>query len=267
MVFRIVVQGLLLFALTASSAYASAFPQTPGAVFIDPQVVNYTSGASIDTNGARHRSGCTFRKREDSLYAEAGVTKKDTVTASIAYDRLACTPNAAAGFTDLEIGINHNLARGASTTFGVRFVGIAPTGYSIGDALRLGYGRAGFEGDVLYGGGFGHGGFYDSSVGVRRYTGYPATQLRASGTVGQAFGRFLVLAELDNTSPLDNGSTLVNVGVNPTLSARYRSLQGSIAGTYRFTKGARLYISHATLIAGNNTGIGNTTTVGLWFSR
>jgi len=264
--FRLAVAVLLLISAETVAARASSFPRDPGTSFIDSQYSYYESGTFITPGGQYVPAGCTFEKHEANLYAEYGLTKRDTLTGQLPYDWLSCGGQTTAGFTDLELGINHNLHRGATTTFGVRLDAEIPTGYSIGVNPRLGYGRLGAEADVLYGGSIGKGGFYDTQTGVRTYSGYPATQFRTTGTIGYSARAFLILGELDYETNISSGTTLANIGVNPQIQPAYTALQGTIAATIRVVPNGSLYLGSTSLLEGRNTGQGHSIAAGFWAS-
>lgn len=251
---------------TAAAAGASSFPREPGTSFLEVQYASYQSPTFITNAGQYVPAGCTFEKHELSVYGEVGLSKHDTLTAQIPYDSLRCGANTTAGFTDLEVGLNHNLHRGATTTFGVRADAIVPAGYSIGANPRLGYGRPGLEVDALYGGNFAKKAFFDTQTGVRAYSGYPAAQFHTTGTVGYNADRYLVYGQVDYVTHTTNGTTLTNIGVNPTVQPAYTALQGTIAGTLRIAPGTSLFLSSTSLLSGRNTGQGHSLNAGFWLT-
>jgi hypothetical protein len=249
---------------STAAASASSFPRAPGTSFIDVQYSYYESGTFITPGGQNVPAGCTFEKHEASVYAEVGVTKRDTLTGQLPYDWIDCGGNRTQGFTDLEVGLDHNLHRGATTTFGVRLDAIVPTGYSIDVNPRLGYGRLGTEADVLYGGSIGRFGFYDTQTGVRFFSGYPATQFRTTGTIGYNARSVLLLGEVDYETNIGAGTTLANIGANPLIQPSYTALQGTLAATVRVAPAGSLYLGTTSLIAGRNTGLGHSIAAGFW---
>jgi hypothetical protein len=260
--------GVLLALSLATPADASSFPRDPGSWFVDVTSSYYSSSDFVNDNGTRLPSGCTFAKNEKAVYAEYGLDKANTLTFATAYDADSCGGLSTAGVADLEFGLNHNLIHRGRFNAGVRADAILPSGYTIASNPQLGYGRPGLELDAIAGGSFtlgGHNGFYDSSTGIRAYTGYPAAQYRASVSTGIDVVRGVqFLAGADYLTPIGAGSTLTNVGLNPTVQARYRSLQSTLGATLRLAPGLRGYISTTSLLAGRNTGYGRSTTIGVW---
>jgi hypothetical protein len=252
-----------MWAGTAHAA-ASSFPRDPGTAFIDLQYSYYESNTFITPGGQYTPSGCAFQKHEMSIYGEVGLSKRDTLTGQLPYDWLNCGGNSTAGFADLELGLNHNFHRGATTTFGVRADAIVPTGYSIEVNPRLGYGRLGTEEDILYGGGIGRYGFYDTATGVRFYSGYPATEFHTNGTVGYNVKPVLLLGQLDYETNISPGTTLANIGQNPTIQPAYTAFQGTLAATVQVMPHGSLYLGSTMLISGKNTGQGTSFALGFW---
>jgi len=255
---------LVLLIASTANASASSFPRDPGTSFVDFQYSNYESGTFINPAGTYSPSGCTFDKIELNAYAEYGLTKRDTITGQLPYDWINCGGNATRGFTDLELADNHNLHRGATTTFGVRVDAIVPMGYSIAVNPRLGYGRVGTEDDVLYGGSIGRNGFYDTQAGFRVYSGYPAPEFHTTGTLGYNTKPALVLGQLDYVTNVGSGTILTNIGQNPTIQTTYTALQGTVGATFHLAPATSFYVGTTTVLYGRNTGQGHSISIGYW---
>ncbi len=134
---------------------ASAQGQPKGGFFLSLQPYYYSTDKYFDEHGDLHDRGGTFEKYEINPYMEYGLTDKDMLTINIFYDWLtddvSGSDRKTRGFTDQEIGLQHQLTTGENGVLAVHGMFIVPAGYSIEDDPRLGYYRFGAEASLLYG--------------------------------------------------------------------------------------------------------------------
>jgi len=140
-----------VFLLLPALSFASAWVKEEGEFFLSPSFNYYIAKDFYDKDGKELPIGCTFEKREFQLYGEYGLTKKTTITFKLPYTVLKCGTNRNSGFGDLELGLIRQIRKGEDYSFSFYGNAIIPTGYSIRDNPRLGYGRLGVEGGLLYG--------------------------------------------------------------------------------------------------------------------
>ncbi|GAB6065674.1 hypothetical protein JCM9492_07660 [Aquifex pyrophilus] len=250
---------LMVFSLT----FGSSWVREKGELFTAITGRYYTADKYFDEDGDKKPIGCTFKKRELELYGEYGLTPKTTLTFKLPYQELECGSSKTTGVADLELGFIRNLKseRGSLSLYGVAII---PTGYSIKDDLRLGYGRVGLEGGILYGRGFSWG-FVDSGIGYRYYFGYPSSQVRA-----YILGGYDVLRELQIIFLLDAQIGLGDgdkkrVGKNITLEPDYKLIQIYAGPRLRFGTFS-INVGFQRVIFGRKTGDGTGYYIGLWKS-
>ena len=139
---------------------------------------------------------------------------------------------------------------------------LVPTGYSIKDDLRLGYGRLGMEGGISYGLS-GSWGFADVGAGYRHYFGYPSDQARGYMTGGLNLYKNLQLyGLLDAQIGLGNGKKK-QVGQNIFLETDYKLVQIYVGPRLMLGK-TSLLLGYQKVIWGRNTGDGSGFFLGLW---
>ncbi|MEN3028061.1 MAG: hypothetical protein ABDH29_02320 [Aquificaceae bacterium] len=248
---------------TVSVGYASAFVKGKGEFFLTPSFYYYSASKFYDKDGNRRDIGCTFRKREVQLYGEYGLTEKTTLTFKLPYSQLECAADKASGTGDLEAGFIRNLKKTKSSSLSAYGTLLIPTGYSIEEDIRLGYGRLGAEGGLLYGlsGGWG---FLDSGLGYRYYLGYPSSQVRGYISGGYNLVSGLQLYGIvDAQIGLGDGKAK-RVGRNLLLEPDYKLLQVYV--------GPRLLLGKASVVAGyqrvlwgRRTGDGSGFFISLWY--
>ncbi|WP_340689796.1 hypothetical protein [Hydrogenobacter thermophilus] len=244
-------------------SFASAWTREEGEFFIAPFFNYYRAKDYYDKSGNKKPIGCTFEKREVQIYGEYGLKKNTTLTFKVPYDWLKCA-GSTSGLSDLEVGFIRQVKRGKNYAFSYYGNAIIPTGYSINDNPRLGYGRLGLEGGFLYGLS-GKVGFLDTGIGYRYYFGYPSSQVRAYATAGvNALKNLQIITSLDLQMGLGDGTKKV-LGQNITLEPDYKLAQVYV--------GPRLMLGNLSLIAtyqhvfwGRNTGVGRGFNVGVWWN-
>ncbi|MDW8066395.1 MAG: hypothetical protein RMI50_01815 [Aquificaceae bacterium] len=258
---RYKIVGSLL--LTVNLVYGSAWVQQKGKFFISPSFYYYNASNYYDKKGNKKPIGCDFEKREFQLYGEYGLTSKETLTFKVPYQSLKCV-NSTEGFSDIEIGVIRNLRRDANSSLSLYGNLIVPTGYSIKENPRLGYGRFGIEGGLLYGLSD-RWGYLDSGLLYRYYFGYPSSQLRPYVSIGYNITKEVQLyMSLDAQIGLGDGNKKV-VGNNIFLEPDYKLVQIYV-GPRLMLKGFSLGAGYQRLIWGRNTGDGQGFYVNGWFS-
>lgn len=251
--------------LFAECAFAGAWVKKEGEHYISPAYYYYQSKDYYDKNGNKQPIGCTFKKSELNVYGEYGLKPKDTLTFQTAFDSLSCGPDSNSGLADVEVGVIHNLRTGEDDSFSLQAIAIAPTGYSIRDNPRLGYGRAGAQVNALYGKGLKNG-FVDTLVGFRHYFGYPSDQVRLSALMGYDIAprvQFLPFAEAE--IGLGTGSTKA-LGQNKTLEPDYKLAQAGVSLKLQLGAGFSAAVGVAAPFWGRNTGGGYQYNAGIWYT-
>lgn len=242
--------------------FGSSWVRNYGELFISITGRYYTADKYYDKNGNKKPIGCTFKKREIELYGEYGLTPKTTITFKIPYQELECGSSKTTGVADLEIGFIRNLIHARANVFSLYGLMLIPSGYSIRDDLRLGYGRLGVEGGMLYGRGFSKG-FIDSGIGYRYYFGYPSSQIRAYLAGGYDFSKSLqLMVYLDAQIGLGDGRKK-RIGKNITLEPDYKLIQFYVGPRFIFGN-ISLNLGFQRVIYGRNTGDGTGYYIGLW---
>lgn len=253
-----------LLLLIPAFSFASSWVKEQGEFFLSPTFNYYSAKDYYDKKGNKKPIGCTFEKRELQIYGEYGLTKKTTLTFKLPYDWLKCGSKEASGLADLEIGAIRQVLRSKNYAVAVYGNAIVPTGYSISDDPRLGYGRLGLEGGLLAGKS-GKFSFLDSGIGYRYYFGYPSSQIRGYMTAGIDVSKNLqVLTSIDLQMGLGDGKKKT-VGQNVLLEPDYKLIQVYI--------GPRIMLGNLSLITtyqhvlwGRNTGAGRGVNIGVWWS-
>jgi hypothetical protein len=255
-------RALILFVPALS--FASAWLRQEGELFISPSFNYYRAKDFYDRNGNKKPIGCTFEKRELQVYGEYGLNKKTTLTFKAPYDWLKCGSSSTSGFSDLEAGFIRQIKKGENYSFSYYGNAVIPTGYSITDNPRLGYGRLGLEGGLLYGMS-GKYGFLDTGLGYRHYFGYPSSQIRYYSTAGINLTQNLQFISLiDLQVGLGNGKRK-NVGQNVLLEPDYKLAQVYVGP--RFIFGNFSFVAtYQHVFWGRNTGAGRGLNLSLWWN-
>jgi|DewCreStandDraft_5_1066085.scaffolds.fasta_scaffold02088_11 hypothetical protein len=240
----------------------SAWVREKGEFFVSPSFYYYFADKFYDKDGEKRPIGCTFRKKEVQLYGEYGLNNTTTATFKAPYTWLSCGDKDNSGIGDVEIGIVKNLKRDRDSSLSLYGTFLVPTGYSIKDDLRLGYGRLGMEGGISYGLS-GSWGFADVGAGYRHYFGYPSDQARGYMTGGLNLYKNLQLyGLLDAQIGLGNGKKK-QVGQNIFLETDYKLVQIYVGPRLMLGK-TSLLLGYQKVIWGRNTGDGSGFFLGLW---
>lgn len=243
--------------------YAGAFGRKKGEVLIILTPSFYEADNFFDKNGNKKPIGCSFKKEEIQFYAEYGISSKDTVTFKVPYQWLSCGDAKTSGFSDIEAGIIRKLVKNNSYVLSAYGNIILPTGYSIDDNLRLGYGRIALEGGILYGKSF-EKGFIDTGIGYRYYFGYPSDQIRDYLTGGYNITKnFQLLGGIDAQIGLGNGKEK-NLGNNITLEPDYKLIQIYIGPVISLNNNISVNFGLQKTIFGINTGDGTEAYGSIW---
>ncbi|WP_340694299.1 hypothetical protein [Hydrogenobacter thermophilus] len=245
-------------------SFSSAWVREEGEFFLSPVFNYYRAKDYYDKNGNKKPIGCTFEKKELQVYGEYGLTTKATLTFKLPYDWLKCGASENSGFSDVEIGLIRQVKKGQGYSLSFYANTLIPTGYSIRDNPRLGYGRFGLEGGLLMG--FSKkAGFVDSGLGYRYYFGYPSSQIRAYATAGVNLLRNLqIITTLDLQIGLGDGERK-SVGQNILLEPDYKLAQVYVGP--RFILGNLSFVAtYQHVFWGRNTGVGRGFNLGLWWN-
>lgn len=246
------------------TVFASAWVRKEGEFFLSISSYYQKAKKYLDEDGDRKSIGCTFEKRELQVYGEYGIDPRHTLTFKLPYDWLKCGRDETSGFGDLEVGLIKNLKGGKNYSFSVYGNLLVPTGYSIKDNPRIGYGRPALEGGFLYGFS-GKWGFWDSGVGYRYYFGYPSSQIRAYGGGGINLTQNIqLLTFLDAQIGLGDGKRKA-LGENVFLEPDYKLLQISVAPRISFGR-LSLMPGYQKVLYGRKTGDAHGLFFNLWYS-
>lgn len=260
----IVLTSILASMCIPSLVFASAWVRKEGEFFLSITSYHQSAKKYFDKDGNRKPIGCTFRKDEIQVYGEYGVDEKHTLTFKLPYDWLKCGPKETTGFGDLEVGLVRNISKGKNYSFSAYGNAVIPTGYSITDDPRIGYGRPAFEGGILYGFS-GSWGFFDSGIGYRYYFGYPSSYLRAYGGGGINISENIqLLTFLDAQIGLGDGRSKY-IGRNIFLEPDYKLLQIYVAPKINYGK-LSIVPGYNKVLYGRNTGDAQGFFFGLWFN-
>ncbi|NPA32779.1 MAG: hypothetical protein GXO04_04045 [Aquificae bacterium] len=253
----------LLAVLGAGIALANPWGREEGELFLSTQFYYYEATNYWDNDGNKKPIGCTFKKRELALYGEFGLSSRTTIFGKIPYQDLECGSSSTSGVSDLELGLQRKLYQRGAGVASLKLTGIIPTGYSINDDLRLGYGRVGAEAMLLGGYGFSKG-WTEGGAGFRYYAGYPSEQLRGYWRIGLKPVNWVILMNtLEIHYGLGNG-TVKRIGKNVTVEPDYKLLQNDLTVALRL---GRLWIQIGYLDAlwGRMTGDGSSVYSQVWF--
>lgn len=263
--------ALLLLIAAQSKSYAGGFPVRPGSLLLSPSVNYFYANkgwdslrrlSSFPANG--HFSSINF-----SLYAEYGISRRLTATASMPYviNTFEQTgfKTTSTGLTDLEVGLRYYLANiNYKYYFLVQGTGIFPT-YT--NNPNLGYGETGAELKFIVGiKGRLFDNFYYVSLedGVRQYFGDNGPfQNRYNATFGLTLDK-----ESKNQVSVGIGgfyskSNFTAFAPNPTLNKNFAFNQVSLSYGHSFSREFAVFITGSKFINGRNTGDGTSGSVAL----
>jgi hypothetical protein len=264
--------AILVFQFFTLDAFAGAWGQKKGKFFFSMQTYYYESSRYFNNNGHLKHRGGAFRKWEINPYMEWGVTHHDTLIANLFYDWLSDDATGSTrktqGFADMELGWQHLLLNKGGHAFSIQGLILCPTGYSIHDDPRLGYGCWGMEGGFLYGRSFNfleRYGFVDLGLGYRKYFGYPSSQIRPRLTVGwDVFKHLQLIGEGKLEYGLKDGSQR-QLGRNLIAQPNYRLLKLSFGATCKISETCSFLIAVYRHAWGEDTGGGGGAYASLWF--
>lgn len=265
----------LIFYLTIypSFAYAGAWVQEKGKSFFSLQLYSYQTEDAFDSDGNKEKRGGIFRKTEINPYFEYGLTNKDTIVVNLYYDWLydgAPEPSENNnGFADIELGWRRLLFKTDPHVVTFQALSIIPTGYNLQDSPRLGYDSFGLEGSLSYGRyfkWFGKYGFLDTSLGLRKYFGYPSDQIRSSAYIGYDLLKPLqIIGSGELHYGLNNGSER-QIASNIIAQPNYRLLKLTLMLRYRLTPKYSIVGGAYKHVWGQDTGAGGGVYGGLWIN-
>lgn len=255
---------VILIVLYPSIVFASAWVREKGEIFFSLSSYYQYADKYFDASGDRRDIGCKFEKLEIQLYGEYGLDNVNTLTYKVPFSSLKCRNEETSGFGDLEVGLIRNLSKGKKHSFSVYGNILIPTGYSINESPRIGYGRFAVEGGFLFG--FSdRWGFWDSGVGYRYYFGYPSSQLRLYGGGGINLVKgFQLLTFVDAQIGLGDGERR-SIGENIFLEPEYKLVQLSLAPRIIFGK-TSLIFGYQRVLYGRKTGDARSFFFNLWFN-
>jgi len=253
-----------IFGLIPAVSLASAWVKEENALFISTTFNHYRAQDYYDKRGDRRPIGCTFEKEELQVYGEYGLGRRTTLTFKLPYDWLSCGGDRTSGFVDFEVGFIRQMRKDKNYSLSLYGNAIVPTGYSITDSPRLGYGRPALEGGLLYGVS-GRLGFLDSGLGYRHYFGYPSSQIRTYATDGiNIFKNIQFLTTLDLQMGLGDGKRK-QVGQNVLLEPDYKLAQTYVRLRLMF-KNLSFVATYQYVLWGKNTGVGRGVDFSVWWS-
>jgi len=245
------------------TAFGSPWGREKGELFIAPQVYYYTADTYWDRDGNEKDLEDTFRKWEIATYAEYGINGRDTLTLRVPYQYLDSGKSTTSGLSDVEVGWIRKLRQEGSSVISTRLLAIIPTGYSISEEPRLGYGRLGLEASILAGYGA-ESYFLEGGLGYRYYFGYPSDQVRGYGRLGLKGSWWMVMETVDVQYGLNNGDRK-ELGGNITLEPYYRLIQNDLSLVLKLGSRAAVSIGFVKALWGRNTGNGESFYAQLWF--
>lgn len=257
-------QFLFLLLLGNSSiGFTSAWVREEKEFFLSFTTYFQSANKYFDEKGSLRSLKCKFQKSEFQVYGEYGLDKKHTITFKLPYDILKCGSDRTTDIGDLELGIIRNLRRGESNSLSAYGNLLIPTGYSINQSPRIGYGRFAFETGVLYGLS-GKWGYFDSGIGFRYYLGYPSSQLRSYVGGGVNITRNIqLLTFVDVIIGLGDGKRKV-LGENIFLEPDYKLVQLNIASKISYGK-ISLVPGYQRVLYGKNTGVAHGFFLSIWY--
>jgi len=253
----------VIFAFSLASAQTAENEQTSevNKRFLSLTFSYYRAKDFYDENGRKKPIGCTFEKKEFQVYGEYRFNEQTKMILKLPFSSLSCGADKSSGFSDFEIGFTKGIKKSRKFAFYGNV--IFPTGYSIKDNLRLGYGRIGLEGGALLNVS-GKNGFMSTNLGYRHYFGYPSSQIRSYTITGlKVTKKIQLINALDIQLGLRNGKRKP-VGRNIILEPDYKLAQ--------FYTGPRIIFKNLSFVAtyqhvfwGRNTGVGRGFNFSLWW--
>jgi hypothetical protein len=262
---RWIVGALISASLCSNTVFASSWIRKEGSFFLAPSFNYYQASKYYNKHGNKEQIGCTFKKWETTLYGEYGLTDTTTLMFKLPYTDLKCDSSKTSGFEDIEVGFIRNINRTNKSSFSFYGNLIVPTGYSIKDNPRIGYGRFGFDSGILFGTS-GNWGFVDSGLGYRYYLGYPSSQLRTYVTgAWNAIGKLQLSVTLDAEIGVGDGR-IKRIGENVFLGTNYKLVQLYIGSRLMLGKRVSMTAGYKHALWGRDTGIGSSFSLGFWLS-
>lgn len=211
-----------------------------GRYFFPLQVYYYQTDYVFDSDGNSEKRDGTFWKKEINPYFEYGLTDKDTLVVNIFYDWLydgqPSPSEKNQGLADIEAGWRRLLFKENDHLVSFQVLSVIPSGYDLEDIPQLGYDRFGLEARMLYGTNYNFmekSGFFDISLGYRKYFGYPSDQIRSTAYIGyDIISPFQILGSYDLHFGLNNGSEK-EIGTNILIQPNYRLLKLTLGLRYK----------------------------------
>jgi len=261
--FNVILVSFLLSLLCPDSVNAGAWVQKNGEVFLSLQAYYYQTDYVFDSNGNSKKRGGTFRKKEINPYFEYGLTNKDTLVVNIFYDWLYDGQSSPSeknqGLADIEAGWRRLLFTKNDHLVSFQVLSVIPSGYDLEDMPQLGYDRFGLEGRMLYGTNYNFmdkSGFFDISLGYRKYFGYPSDQIRSTASIGyDIISPFQVIGTYDLHFGLDNGSEN-KISTNILVEPNYRLLKLALGLRYKLNSRYSVVGTAYRHVWGQDTGAG-----------
>ena len=238
--FMVIVAIFLFLLILPVSANAGAWVQDEGEFFLSLQAYYYQTDYAFDSNGNSEKRGGTFWKKEINPYFEYGLTSRDTLVLNVFYDWLYDVQPSPSeknqGLADIEAGWRRLLFKKNDHLVSFQVLSVIPSGYDLEDMPQLGYDRFGLEGRMLYGTNYNFmkkSGFFDISLGYRKYFGYPSDQIRSTAYIGyDIISPFQILGSYDLHFGLDNGSEK-EISTNILVQPNYRLLKLTLGLRYK----------------------------------
>lgn len=268
--YKIFIAPVFLCCLVPLISKAAALPETTGHWFIAPQVNYYTTDQYWNKSGSSKplsKYG-PFIKKEISIYAEYGLNSKNTITFKTALDELQQNNpmngvQKSGGFTEFNVGLIHNIYIKGPYALSVYGQILLPNGQNPAEHVPLvGYGRAGIESGILFGGYFNEA-FFDTGLGYRAYFGYPSNQIRAYATTGiNLTPSWQGLLSVYGDFGTNSGASFKSGNV--ILQPYYQLVQVSLSMRYRMVPGLSIVPNITMPVWGRNTGQGYSVGMSLW---
>jgi len=236
--------------------HKTACPLQKGRTYLSGTYSTYSSDHFWNASGKKCNAYNTFEKKVYHLYAEYGLSRRDTIWIQSAWARIEESINGRSfGFEDVEIGWKHDLGTTYSHHISCEIVGIIPIATKYEPGLR--YGVYGGEINVLFTKGvrlWEQKGSYDLRLGYRKYCGFPSDQLRADAVINVlTWSRLCLSAGGFLEYGLFNGESKKNESFF-LFNSNYRLLSGQVQATFSLYKAASLFIGYQRHLWGRNVG-------------
>jgi hypothetical protein len=240
----------------------TAFVEPQGRFCLSGSYWKYSSDHFWNAEGKRCDAFNKFTKEEYILYAEYGLTERDTLSLKEGWARISESVNGRTmGFADIEIGWKRSLCQKGGAFISGEIVGIIPLECDHKPGLR--YGRYGGEFNWLLSKNFSYHrliGKYDFRLGYRTYEGFPSDQIRAdAAAIFNLFSSVQLLLAGHLEYGLFNGHSVMNQSFFCFYS-NYRLLKGQMELLFSLYRSASLFIGYQKHIWGKNIGTG-----GSWY--